>query len=133
MRSVFVLVLCILGAGELQAQTAAPRDTIYVADRFLRAPVQGARIVAKFGNAATRAETIRLDAVVTKVDKKDWLLGDILVNADFDGNGFIAVWTVAGPKEVIDAHINAIRALSKDRSKIYDHGIIPVVVKCACD
>ena len=66
-------------------------------------------------------------------DGRKWILSDILVNADFNGNGFVAIWRIAGPAAVIDRHLAQIREMTKDRNLIYDHGIRRLLVKCACD
>ena len=132
-RCLLVACLAFGVAGQVEGQSGAPRDTIYVADRFLGESTIGAVVVAKFDNPKIRAETLRLDAPVLTVNGREWVLGYVLVKADFDGNGYIAIWTIAGPKAVVDAHTAAILAMTKDRTKIYDHGIRRVVVRCACD
>ena len=109
-------------------------DTLFVADRFINGPgTVGARMVAKFTTAAMRANEFRLDAEVAVYKNRKWLLDDILVSVDFNANGSVATWTVAGPKSVIDAHVAHLRELALDRSKVYDHGIRFMFVKCNCD
>jgi hypothetical protein len=80
-----------------------------------------------------RALTLRLDAEIGKFDGRVWILSDILVSTDFNGNGYIAIWRVAGPTQVIDRHLAQIVAMTKNRDMIYDHGIRRLFVKCACD
>ena len=109
-------------------------DTLYVADRFITGPTTaGARMSAKFMTPALRANEFRLDAPVAVYQGRTWLLDDILVSVDFNANGYVASWAVAGPKPVIDAHVGHLRDLARDRNKVYDHGIRLVVVRCGCD
>lgn len=126
-----VLVIVMARSGLAQS----PRgDTLLVSDRYLvSTPAAGAALVAKFDSAAARTAMLRLDAPVTTFNGKRWLLGDILVTLDVNGNGYVATWTIAGPKEVIDAYLADFRLVVRSRHPIYDFGIRRLVVRCACD
>jgi len=50
-----------------------------------------------------------------------------------NGNGFVAVWTVAGPKDVIEAYLAEFRSIVRTKHPIYDFGIRSLIVRCACD
>jgi len=110
------------------------RDTLFVADRYLVTAPVGARITAKFedDSAAARAAMLRLDTPIATIKGRRWVLGDVLVSLSIDGNGIDAVWTVAGPQEVIDAYLLALRARAGSRHPIYDFGVRSLVVRCAC-
>ena len=60
------------------------------------------------------------------------MLSDILVTLDLDGNGFVAVWKIAGARRVVDAHLKHVRELAADRRVIYDFDIRRAIVRCAC-
>jgi hypothetical protein len=130
---IFIFALLSLPSSAL-GQRSFARDTLFVSDRFLTSrSTAGAEIIANFGTAEARAATIRLDAPVATLDGRTWILSDILITADFNGNGYVATWKVAGPTPVIERHIAQIREMTKARDLIYDHGIRKLFVKCACD
>jgi hypothetical protein len=108
-------------------------DTLFVSDRYLGKEVAGAEITAKFDSPDARTAMLRLDALVATIKGRRWVLGDILVTLSVNGNGFVAVWTVAGPKDVIEAYVADFRAIVRDRHPIYDFGIRSLIVRCACD
>jgi len=76
---------------------------------------------------------LRLDAPVATINGRLWVLGDILVALSVNGNGFVAVWTVAGPKDVIEAYLAEFRSIVRTKHPIYDFGIRSLIVRCACD
>ena len=110
-------------------------DTLFVSDRYLVTPAVGGEITAKFedDSSAARTAMLRLDAPIATIDGRLWVLGDLLVTLSVNGNGYVAVWTVAGPKNVIEAYLAALRALSQRRHPIYDFGVRSLIVRCACD
>jgi hypothetical protein len=133
-RLVFLALAILFVPTSLRGQGSLRLDTLSVADRFLSARhTSGAVVIAHFRTAELRAAVLRLDGVVSIHENRAWLLSDILVNVDFNGNGFVATWRVVGPTPVIEAHLGQIAEIAKDRDQIYDHSIRKSVVKCACD
>lgn len=108
-------------------------DTLFVSDRYLGRPVAGAEITAKFDSATARTAAMRLDAPIATIDGRRWVLGDILVTLNVNGNGYVAVWTVAGPRDVIAVYLANVRESARTHHPIYDLGIRPLLVRCACD
>lgn len=110
-------------------------DTLFVSDRYLVTPAVGAEITAKFedDSSAARTAMLRLDAPVATIDGRRWVLEDLLVTLSVNGNGSVAIWTVAGPKPVVEAYLAALRARFRSRHPIYDFGVRALVVRCACD
>jgi hypothetical protein len=129
-----LLALSLATAAPVAAQASPTRrDTVFVSDRFFAdSTTTGARIVAKFESAEARAALLGLQGVVTTANGRQWVLGDILVHLDLVGNGYVATWSVAGPRSVVEAHLARVRELTRDRKPIYDHGIYTLVVRCAC-
>jgi hypothetical protein len=117
----------------VNAQTTRRGDTIFVSDRYLTAATTGAEIIAKFDSVAARTSMLRLDAPVATINGKAWVLGDILVSVDLNGNGYVARWTIAGPRPVVDEYLARFRTVTRQRSPIYDSGIHALIVRCACD
>jgi len=109
-------------------------DTLFVADRYLVTAAVGARITAKFDDdsAAARTAMLRLDTPIATIRGRRWVLSDVLVSLSVDGNGVVAIWTVAGPKDVIEAYLVAFRTLARGRHPIYDSGVQSLIVRCAC-
>ena len=130
-RLVVAACLTVLSARPSTAQGRG--DTLFVSDRYLGRTVTGAEITAKFDSSAARTTMLRLDAPVATIDGRRWVLGDILVGLSVNGNGVVAVWSVAGPKNVIDAYLRGFRAIVRMRHPIYDFGIRSLIVRCACD
>ena len=108
-------------------------DTLFVSDRYIGKEVAGAEITAKFDASDARTTMLRLDAPVATINGRRWVLGDILVALSVNGNGFVAVWTVAGRKDVIEAYLAEFRSIVRTRHPIYDFGIRSLIVRCACD
>jgi hypothetical protein len=135
MKTLAASILVLACGAALPAQSYATRtDTVHVADRYLfDTTTMGAEVIAKFGSAAVLMRELALDLHVAEYGKRRWTLRDILVTIDFNGNGDVARWTVAGPRSVVDAHLAHIRELALNRSYIYDHGIRRRIVLCACD
>jgi hypothetical protein len=130
-----ILLAVLSFATSLQAQNAKPPvDTFYVADRFFAdKTTTGAVIVAKFQTAKQRADLLRFETTVDSAADRVWRFDDILISLDLDGNGWVAIWRVAGPKPVVEKHLARVRELARGRSVIYDYEIRPAVVRCACD
>jgi hypothetical protein len=128
-----VAATCIATSLPAQVPNPAP-DTIWVSDRFFfDSTTTGARILAKFRTADARTSLLALDGPVTTIDGRRWTIGDILVRLDLNGNGFVAMWTVAGPRRVVETHLARVRELAENRRIIYDHDIRLMLVRCACD
>ena len=125
-----LLMYAFTGSASAQSRRG---DTLFVSDRYLIGATAGAAITAKFDSSRARTAMLRLDAPVATVSGKRWVLGDILVTLGVNGNGYVAVWTVAGPRNVIDAYLTRLRTLARKRHPIYDFGINELVVRCACD
>lgn len=127
------LLMVVSFATPLDAQPTRRGDTIYVADRFLGDTTVGYQLVAKFEAAATRNAELRLNRPLGVVNGKTWTLGDVIVSADFDGNGYNASWIVAGPRAVIEPYVSRMRKKMANRSLIADWLVQKLVVRCACD
>jgi len=108
-------------------------DTLFVSDRYLGVSTAGAEITAKFDSPGARTAMLRLDAPIATINGRSWVLGDILVTLSVNGNGYVAVWTIAGPKTVIEAYLAAFRQIVRGRHPIYDSGVRALTVRCACD
>jgi len=117
-----------------QRRSRIPVDTLHVSDRFFSdSTTTGVIILMKFNTAAQRAGMLRLDAVVDTAARRPWLLSDLLVSMDLNGNGYVATVRLAGPRAVIDRYVARIEAIANDRSVIYDFGVRRAVVRCSCD
>ena len=129
------LCLCLVVASAVDAQRPMlPSDTLRVSAKYFSdTSTIGAVITAKFRTSPQRAAVFRLDAPIDSTGGRVWLLEDVLVSLDIDGGGFIAIWRVAGPRRVIEAHLARVLELAKDRSVIYDYDIRRAIVRCACD
>lgn len=130
-RFAFAALVLALSASPVVAQMRG--DTLFVSDRYLGKSTAGAELTAKFDSSSARTAMLRLDAPVATVNGRRWVLGDILVTLSLNGNGVVAVWTVAGPRDVIAAYLSDFRAIVRTRHPIYDFGIRSLVVRCACD
>ena len=130
-------LLCVLvlafSSTPLDAQPTRRGDTIYVADRFLGDSTTGYHLVAKFEAASTRNAELRLNRQLGVVNGKTWTLGDVIVSADFDGNGYNASWIVAGPRAVIEPYVDRLRKKLADRTLVADWLVQKLIVRCACD
>ena len=93
----------------------------------------GYQLVAKFEAASARNTELRLDSQLAEMNGKTWTLGDVIVSADFDGNGYNASWIVAGPRDVIEPYVEHMRRKMADRRFIADWLVHKLVVRCACD
>ena len=133
LRIAAVLLVIIAPVGHAQSWRDRP-ETLFVADRFISdTTTMGARITAKFDSVSALARELDLTASVATYAGRTWRLRDILVITDFNGNGYVATWMVAGPRDVIEAHLARITTLTRDRRPIYDYGIKRLAVRCACD
>ena len=132
MRSIATLALVSIFFARL-AGAQVRGDTLVVSDRYLGKSTAGAEITAKFDSPGARTAMLRLDAPVGTINGKLWVLADILVTLNINGNGYVAVWTVAGPKEVVATYLAAFRQIVRNRHPVYDYGLRSLVVRCACD
>ena len=130
--SLLCVLILALSSTPLDAQTRRG-DTIYVADRFLGDTTVGYLLVAKFEAASTRNAELRLNRQLRVLNGKTWTLGDVIVSADFDGNGYNASWIVAGPRAVIEPYVARMRRRMADRTIIADWLVQKLIVRCACD
>jgi hypothetical protein len=133
----FILPLCalflLLVASSLEAQSDRRGDTIFVADKFLGDSAVAYQLVAKFHADSARAAEFRLRRRLGQVQGKAWTLGDIIVSADFNSNGYNASWVVAGPRDVVEPYIARLRKTMADPSVIADWLVQKLIVRCACD
>ncbi len=132
-RYLLPLLLMLGVVGSANAQSAAAVDTFSVSDRFLAKSTSGANIFAKFATDSIRAAELRLDRKIGSVGKREYVLGDILVKADFNGNGAIARWMVVGPASLIGPYVERLRVLAQNPNIIYDFDVRRVFAICACD
>ena len=128
-----IVLLAVVLAPALEAQVHRRGDTIFVADRFLGDSAVAYSLFAKFHTASARAGELRLDMPLPEPSPRVQTLGDVVVNISLDGNGFVAVWIVAGPRQVVDPYIARMRLRMADRAVIYDSSVLKLVVRCACD
>ena len=91
------------------------------------------QLVAKFHADSARAAEFRLRRRVAQIHGKAWTLGDIIVSADFNSNGYNASWIVAGPRDVIEPYVARLRKTMADPSIIADWLVQKLIVRCACD
>ena len=133
----FILTLAalflLLSPAPLEAQSDRRGDTIFVADKFLGDSAVAYQLVAKFHADSARAAEFRLRRRVAQVHGKAWTLGDIIVSAGFNSNGYNASWIVAGPRDVIEPYIARLRRTMSDTSIIADWLVQKLIVRCACD
>ena len=133
----FILPLCalflLLFASSLEAQSDRRGDTIFVADKFLGDSAVVYQLFAKFHADSARAAEFRLRRRLGQVHGKAWTLGDIIVSADFNSNGYNASWIVAGPRDVIEPYAARLRKTMADPSIVADWLVQKLIVRCACD
>ncbi len=133
----FSLPLCVLVLAlfsrPLEAQHDRRGDTIFVADKFLGDSAVAYQLVAKFHADSARAAEFRLRRRIAQVQGKAWTLGDIIVSADFNSNGYNASWIVAGPRDVVEPYIARLRQTMADPGTIADGSVQKLIVRCACD
>lgn len=133
----FSLPLCafflLLLSSPLEAQSDRRGDTIFVADKFLGDSAVAYQLVAKFHADSARAAEFRLRRRVAQIQGKAWTLGDIIVSADFNSNGYNASWIVAGPRDVVEPYVARLRKTMADPSIIADWSVQKLSVRCACD
>lgn len=90
-------------------------------------------IGAKFNADGGRARLLRLDYAIGDFsladdDREHWTLGDILVSAEFNGNGRPAYWVVSGPRPVLNAYFWQLMNLNKAGLMFYDFAVSPANV-----
>ena len=133
----FILPLCalflLLFASDLEAQSNRRGDTIFVADKFLGDSGVAYQLFAKFHADSARAAEFRLRRRLGQVHGKEWTLGDVIVSADFNSNGYNASWIVAGPRDVIEPYVARLRKTMADPSIVADWLVQKLIVRCACD
>ena len=133
----FILPLCavflLLSSSSLEAQADRRGDTIFVADKYLGDSAVAYQLVAKFHADSARAAEFRLRRRVAQLQGKAWTLGDIIVSADFNSNGYNATWIVAGPRDVIEPYVARLRKTMADPSIVADWSVHKLIVRCACD
>jgi hypothetical protein len=133
----FILALAALflmmSSSPLHAQADRRGDTIFVADKFLGDSAVAYQLFAKFHADSARAAEFRLRRRVGQIHGKAWTLGDIIVSADFNSNGYNASWIVAGPRDVIEPYVARLRKTMADPSVIADSLVQQLIVRCACD
>ena len=125
----FLLLL----SSALEAQSDRRGDTIFVADKYLGDSAVAYQLVAKFHADSARAAEFRLRRRVAQIQGKAWTLGDIIVSADFNSNGYNASWIVAGPRDVVEPYVARLRKTMADPSIIADWSVQKLIVRCACD
>lgn len=77
---------------------------------------------AKFRDAGNFKAVLDPAAVLGEVQGQTWRLGDVLVHADFNGNGYVASWKVQGPQLVLDRYLKLLKIRSDDpASGMYDY------------
>ena len=73
---------------------------------------------AKFNSRADLVRELSLNTPVGTLDGRTWVLADIVVEMDFNGNGDVAGWGVSGPTPVVQGYVDRLR-----RAKVhYDFG-----------
>ncbi|HEU5073763.1 MAG TPA: hypothetical protein VFU02_06310 [Polyangiaceae bacterium] len=126
-------LVLLLSSTPLQAQADRRGDTIFVADKFLGDSAVAYQLFAKFHADSARAAEFRLRRRVAQIQGKAWTLGDIIVSADFNSNGYNASWIVAGPRDVIEPYVARLRKTMSEPSNVADWLVHKLVVRCACD
>ena len=126
-------LLLVLSFRPLEAQTDRRGDTIFVADKFLGDSAVAYQLFAKFHADSARAAEFRLRRRLARIQGKEWTLGDIIVSADFNSNGYNASWIVAGPRDVIEPYVARLRKTMADPSVVADWSVHKLIVRCACD
>ena len=123
----------LLFSSPLEAQSDRRGDTIFVADKYLGDSAVAYQLVAKFHADSARAAEFRLRRRVAQIQGKAWTLGDIIVSADFNSNGYNASWIVAGPRDVVEPYVARLRKTMADPSIMADWSVQKLIVRCACD
>ena len=111
---------------------AFSQERLFLSDRYIWTGAEGmraVRITGKFQSAQAMVELLKLDAEVGRLadrrspnQEKVWTLRAILVSIDFNANGNVATWTVAGPRRLITAYVHTLSEKNDDRSLFYDFG-----------
>lgn len=105
---------------------------IFVADRKYWHEEGGNRSVrlgASFSDAKTLGEYFNLNQDIMDFGGYHWVLSDIIVTMDFNGNGDICSCILSGPKPVVDAFVaraTAAAEKSGENGPIGDFDIHPV-------
>lgn len=100
-------------------------EAFVLADRYVYVGDEGGEgveLVAKFKTREALIAHFDLKREIGALGGKPWALRDVLIDLDLNANGEVASWTVAGPKPLIDAYVEATKA-SPD---IYDFSEDPL-------
>ena len=114
-------LVLLLFSTPVEAQTDRRGDTIFVADKFVGDSAVAYQLFAKVHADSARAAELRLRRRVARIQGKEWTLGDIIVSADFNSNGYNASWIVAGPRDVIEPYVARLRKTMADPSIIAEN------------
>ena len=138
MRRHAYVVLCLSsllvswGAATPTGAAAQSSRTLTVGDDFFAGPglTSGARVSGKFHSLELLAAHFTLTRQLAPPARA--VLADILFEVEFDGLGFVATWVVAGPTEVVESYLAALREDVANRTTLYDLGIAPLEVVYCC-
>jgi len=121
------LQLCVI-AQEPEKNT----EPVLVADAYYWARPEGnlgLEIAGKFQSDEMLKATLDLSVEIGNYkakkypfDEKIWVLRDILVSVDFNGNGSVAHWRVSGPKPLLHRYLEMLKNQYEDKSLFYDFG-----------
>ena len=108
-------------AQDFDSATVAKMKPIAVADQYYYSGQEGnlaAEIIFKCKTFDTLAHYVNLRFPVGTFGDKTWQLGEVLVRADFDGNGHNASIIVSGPQPLIHNYVK--KLAEKKRETFYD-------------
>lgn len=112
--------------------STATDDTTVVADHKYWGGDEGnaaRRLFAKFDDGTKMGDVLNLNQPIMDFSGLRWVLGDIVICIDLNGNGHAALWDVSGPKPVIETYLAWMNDLSQNSaSGIYDYGT--EIIKC---
>ncbi len=87
------------------------------------------QIEAKFDSREEMTEMLALDRHVGEWQGATWVLAEILVSVDLNGNGDVAGWVVSGPKPLIQGYVQGLRNLYAQSKVFYDFWAGEIEVK----
>jgi hypothetical protein len=124
-------------------QSRIPNNEIVlpVADQYYWAGPEGnlgIELIAKFQSEEKLTDILNLHKEVGTFKAKKypfnttrWDLRDILISADLNGSGSVAIWRVSGPKPLLLGYLEDLKKGYEDRTVFYDFGYVVLDFKPA--
>ncbi len=131
-KSIVLLFAFLLGATLARGQSKGEHqgeEPVEIADPFFWAGPEGnlgIEITGSFNSEKQLIETLELSKQIGvfkskkyPFDPKPWKLRDVLVMANFNGAGSVAVWRACGPKPLLLKYLERLRKGYESKSSFY--------------